>query len=172
MAPDLQLEAIILPEAVNAYWSPALTKLVSGIAFAIVAIAVVLAVNYYRKRHYRAALKALSQMTDAELSKVYPVNMLLKQLVGKYLPFDQVSSLTGADWIAFLNKHSSLLKPSSHLLVLADDLRFSKDGNVNIAPTQLRAVVEQWITSANLHKQAAASSTLTPSKKIAGGQDA
>jgi hypothetical protein len=106
MTPDLsQLRDIHLPPAVS-WWPPApgwwallaLVLIVAGVVYAIV-------VRRRRNRWRGSALTELTRLRDAAPEQVLrEVSVLLRRVAISCYPRQEVAALTGADWLAFLDR--------------------------------------------------------------------
>ncbi len=107
------LRDIVVPPAVP-FWPPAPGWWVVGAACAIAAgFAIAAAVRHWRRNAYRReALRALETADGRDISRV------LKRAALAAFPREQVASLNGAAWLAFLDRTGGTAFAGTALLAL------------------------------------------------------
>lgn len=107
------LRDIVAPPAVS-FWPPAPGWWIVGAACVLAAgFAVAAAVRHWQRNAYRReALRAL------EMAEARDVSAILKRAALAAFPREQVASLSGAAWIAFLDRTGGTAFASTALLAL------------------------------------------------------
>ena len=112
--PLSQLRDIHLPDPVS-YWPPApgwwilAIFLLLGIGFVSVFIYKIWRKNRYRTlalreiQHLRLSLKGAENESEAIRNYLMQLNILLRRVALAYYPREQVASLSGKDWLHFLD---------------------------------------------------------------------
>jgi hypothetical protein len=107
------LRDIVVPPAVS-FWPPAPGWWVIGAACVVVAgLAAAAAVRHWRRNAYRrAALRALETADASDISAI------LKRAALAAFPREQVASLSGTAWLAFLDRTGGTAFANTALLAL------------------------------------------------------
>ncbi len=128
------LRDIVVPPAVS-FWPPAPGWWVVGAACAVAAgFAIAAALRYWRRNAYRR--EALRALETAEASDI---SAILKRAALAAFPREQVASLNGAAWLAFLDRTGGTAFANTALLALT----YGGSGDRDAVVAQAR----RWIGS-------------------------
>ena len=148
------LEPIIAPDPVS-FWPPAPGWYVLAvIALLLVFYGVYLLIRKYQKNLYRRL--ALQELATLELNtnsqqiaqSIASLNTLLKRTALAGYPRDKVASLSGKDWLAFLEKTCPTLRFTDSPGKLLAEIAYIKEGADNIQNKdwqELLSMCKQWI---------------------------
>ena len=170
---ELQLADIHLAATPSA-WPPApgwwilLFLLLGLITFTVIKF-----IRYLRfKKHQTRILQALGQLEktlnkDQSPEAIADVNILLRRLALAHYPRKKIASLTGQDWLKFLDKSGSTNDFSQGAGKLLADAPYL----VNIPPSAdikgLSLVVKKWVKQISGKKQARAKHGVSGTRKMA-----
>ncbi len=106
----LQLQDIHLPESAS-FWPPALGWwLLLAVLVVLIAWLIVKTLKRIKQRKYRAKIFTKFDVLEKKLKDkpnnavIAEINTLLRQLAVTYYPRSKIASLTGGDWLHFLDQ--------------------------------------------------------------------
>ena len=128
------LRDIVVPPAVS-FWPPAPGWWVVGAACVVAAgFAVAVAVRHWQRNAYRReALRALERADGRDISAI------LKRAALVAFPREQVASLNGAAWLAFLDRTGGTVFAGTPLLALT----YGGTGDRDLVVAQARRWIER-----------------------------
>jgi len=106
--PNNPFKEIILPNTIPSAWPPApIYWMILAIVIVIVCVAVFLIRKYQKKRKViKQALTSLQILRLQKTTQFADLNQLMKAICLHYYPRQQVASLNGEAWFAFIEKHN------------------------------------------------------------------
>jgi hypothetical protein len=147
----LQLEDIHLP-ASPTLWPPAPGWWIAfALLLAVIGFSGVRAYRYRKirrqRQHILNALKVLQQdlAQQADPEAFVSINQLLRRLALMFYPREQVASLTGRDWLEFLDRSGNTHDFTQGMGRLLGDAPYQNQLPENIDIAGFSAVVERWV---------------------------
>lgn len=143
------LRDIHMPEPIG-WWPPAIGWILLGVVVILVLLGMVGYAIYYvvNSRAKRQALRVLETYqeaylkgTNAQLTSAR-ISELLKRVALVYYPREQVASLVGGDWVAFLNRTSQQLD-FNLVSILLIECPYKSVGEYDVTP--LFHLAKKWV---------------------------
>ncbi|MFA3790574.1 DUF4381 domain-containing protein [Aliiglaciecola sp. SL4] len=149
MNPLDQLADIQLPQDVS-IWPLAWGWWVSAILVLLILVSIIYGTRLYllNRKAKKAAIAALSAIDLSQKNAISQINIVLKRAVLSYFPEEQVASLHGPQWSAFLTSHLSQKQQQymqQKIEELVDSLYQQK---AEKDPQQAALTAKTWLTSA------------------------
>ncbi|GAA6185440.1 MULTISPECIES: DUF4381 domain-containing protein [Aliiglaciecola] len=149
MNPLDQLADIQLPQEVS-IWPLAWGWWVSAILVLLILVSIIYGVRHYilHRRAKKAALLALSAIDLNQQNAISQINIVLKRAALSYFPQEQIASLHGQQWSAFLSSQLSAKQQQSfqHEIQEFVDLLYRDAPNKDVNKAALTA--KTWLQSA------------------------
>ena len=141
-----KMQDIITPEPIG-FWPPAYGYYLAALLLIILIAALFIYVKRRGKQlaAKREALKLLTEVTPDDPQLALTVNSLLKRSAMSYLPREQVASLQGDDWYAWLSTQLPTMDPKLPSLL---EKRYQSANLTHEEATQLLSGAKVWLQQA------------------------
>lgn len=154
-ADQLQLRDIHLPETID-WWPPAMGW---WILIILIPLLLVLVFLLYKKLTQRTAIKTAKKIlekikqdtTTSDEQKLAELSTLLRRTVISVFPRSDAASLTGQDWLEFLDIPLNDQRFSKSVGTILTDSRYQKQ-KPKLEITALITLCEDWLKALKKHQ--------------------